>query len=104
MIYLDLRPARRLWTCLDVPEAPTDQAKRLCATPWWTAAAPDPGRADTRLSRSAAFRRRRRWTVLPHLRPHRGHDTRRNYKEDLLSLCSIRATYDQSALPPNPAW
>ena len=34
MIYLDLRPAHRLWTCLDVPEAPTDQAKRLCATPW----------------------------------------------------------------------
>ena len=33
MIYLDLRPAHRLWTCLDVPEAPTDQAKRLCATP-----------------------------------------------------------------------
>ena len=34
MIYLDLRPAHRLWTCLDVPEAPTDQAKRLCASPW----------------------------------------------------------------------
>ena len=38
MIYLDLRPAPRLWTCLDVPEAPTDQAKRLCATPWIGAA------------------------------------------------------------------
>ena len=36
MIYLDLRPAHRLWPCLDVPEAPTDQAKRLCATPWAT--------------------------------------------------------------------
>ena len=33
MIYLDLRSAHRLWTCLDVPDAPTDQAKRLCATP-----------------------------------------------------------------------
>jgi hypothetical protein len=37
MIYLDLRPAHRRWTCLDVPEAPTDQAKRLCSTPWISA-------------------------------------------------------------------
>jgi hypothetical protein len=34
MIFLALCSARRLWTCLDVPDAPTDQAKRLCATPW----------------------------------------------------------------------